>query len=895
MKIRYVILSLLLAALAVSIVWFGARWWTQRHRPRNVLLITLDTTRPDRLGCYGYTNAATPALDRLAQGGLRFARAYSHVPLTLPSHATIMTGLLPPEHGVRDNGRDALDPSVPTLAESFRSHGHRTAAFLASFTLDRRFGLARGFDVYDDRMRPTAGENDSLEMENPGDVVCDRALAWLKTNGSGPFFCWVHFYDPHAPCAPPEPYRSRFKDTYDGEIAFMDAQVARLLDFLEREGLTGSTLIVVCGDHGESFGEHRENGHGGFVYNATLRVPLLLSGPALIPPGQVDDRLAALEDVAPTLARIMGWRPVRSMRGEDLLGGHRAPDRVCYGESQYLFREFGWAPLHSLVSTRWKYIRCPDPELYDLQNDPGESANLYAVRRDVAAELTDRLDRTRAGMKAVKAIPVTLDARATRTLQSLGYLSGGQTTTEGIDTGRLKDPKAMLDLYYACYRARELAREGRFQEVIDLLDPLAPRSPESLQIHHSLAQAYSALTRDGDAAAHMEASLAIDPGDRMMFADLGVVRMARGDLAKAVEVFRRGLSLPQGPLEPVTETGASKTAIKMRASLGYVLCRLGHLDEAARQSELALKDDPANADAHLALGNVCNQEGRSEDAIRHYRAVLSVNPTNAFVLSNLGVALERLGRSEEAIRAHRTAVDVTPDSVDFRLNFSAALMASGRTNDAIAECREAVRLSRGGKPELEVLGRALAAAGRDEEALHTFEQALSTGKSAELYQNTAAILERLGRLDDATAAYRHVLEMNPRVVPARVSLGILLCRKKLYGEGIALWREGLKMEPDNAYLSYNMAWWLAACPDPAWRSGTEAREWAEKLDRATAAGNPQIKDLLAAAYAETGQFDKAVEAAKRALTLARQAGATELAAAIEIRLALYAESKPYRQ
>ena len=229
----------------------GAIWW-QLHlnKAPNVLLITLDTTRADRLGCYGYHDAETPALNSLAAAGLRFPNAFTQVPLTLPSHTTILTGLCPPEHGVRVNGRQKLPAGIATLPEVFRAHEYRTAAFLASAVLDRRFGLDRGFDSYDDRMQPMRAGSRISDAENPANVVADRALAWLGQHGSEPFFCWVHFYDPHPPCNPPEPYNSRHKDPYDGEIAFMDSQIQRLLAFLEKTGLRSRTLIVVCGDHG---------------------------------------------------------------------------------------------------------------------------------------------------------------------------------------------------------------------------------------------------------------------------------------------------------------------------------------------------------------------------------------------------------------------------------------------------------------------------------------------------------------------------------------------------------------------------------------------------------------------------------------------------------------------
>lgn len=301
---RRIILFLACAALVIAAGVF-VRTWRAAHRV-NVLLITLDTTRADRLGCYGYAKAETPALDRLAAQGVRFTRAFAQAPLTAPSHTCMLTGLCPPEHGVRDNGRSKLPENVPTLAESFRQRGYRTAAFLANFVLDRRFGLDRGFETYDDRM--TVVGKFASAQENPANVVCDRALAWLGENTVRGFFCWVHFYDPHDPYAPPEPFKSRLQDPYDGEIAFMDSQIQRLLEFLDRRGLSDRTLVIVCGDHGQSFGEHEERGHGILVYKATMLVPLMVRMPGRILPG-LDDRVARPVDIPATVAEVLKWRP----------------------------------------------------------------------------------------------------------------------------------------------------------------------------------------------------------------------------------------------------------------------------------------------------------------------------------------------------------------------------------------------------------------------------------------------------------------------------------------------------------------------------------------------------------------------------------------------------------
>jgi arylsulfatase A-like enzyme len=279
----------------------------------NVLLITLDTTRLDRLGCYGHTGGTSTAIDGLANAGIRFEQAYAQVPLTLPSHASMLTGTYPGVNGLHVNGSSSLGASLPTLAESFSVNGYRTGAFVSSFVLHRVFGLARGFDHYDDDLAGSGGSS-AFEIERPADEVTGVALDWLGASQDQPFFAWVHYYDAHVPYRPPQEFRSRFDDAYDGEIAFMDSQIGRLIAWLEQQDLRDDTLIVVAADHGESFDEHGEPQHGLFVYDTTVRVPLILSWPARLAAGVTVEQPVRLVDLFPTVLELMGWNtdPERS-------------------------------------------------------------------------------------------------------------------------------------------------------------------------------------------------------------------------------------------------------------------------------------------------------------------------------------------------------------------------------------------------------------------------------------------------------------------------------------------------------------------------------------------------------------------------------------------------------
>jgi len=730
----------------------------RRKQPLSVLLITLDTTRADRLGCYGYDAGHTPALDRLASEGLRFTEAFTHVPLTLPSHASLLTGLLPPEHGLRDNGRGRLNDNVQSIAETLKARGYRTGAFLASFVLDRQFGLAQGFDVYDDRMSPPARGDNVFDRENRADIVCDRALAWLQEHAEGPFFCWVHFFDPHDPYDPPEPYRTQYRDLYDGEIAFMDSQVARLLEAIEREDLAETTLVIACADHGEAFGEHGETGHGVLVYGETMHVPLLLRLPGLVPRGN-SDRLVGLTDIPATILDVLGVRR-HGFAGVSALS---APDdsAACYGESLFSYHTYGWAPLYSLTGTRWKYIQAPAPELYDLANDPGEQRNLAGTEGAVLVRHKSTLRQLRASMQAGRTDTVELDPEAVAKLRSLGYLGGTSSVQPPEESGDLRDPKTVVaSVHGICTRARVLIKQGRNAEAVQILKPILELSPESQALHENLVEAFLNLGKPLSARPHIETILAMDPDNRPMLANLGGVYLEARRYGDAAATYQRVLTLPHDPREPCVASGVSKIILKSRSNLGLALTKLGQAAQAAEQ----------------------------------YRQVLAADPNHLEACNNLGNIYVRQKRNKEAIR-----------------QFSACL-----------------------------------------------------------------------RID-------------PRLKKQRENLGRLLWSERRHAEALRAWSEGLKHHPQDPVFLYHLAWRLATVPEPRLRDAKRAVRYAESLCAATQWNNAQALDCLAAAYAEAGDFAKAVTTAERGLTLAKAIPeGVEMAREIEQHLRLYRQSKPLR-
>jgi choline-sulfatase len=606
----------------------------------NLLLVTLDTLRADRLGCYGRNDAETPALDALAARGLRFDQAQSPVPLTLPSHATILSGLLPPRHGLRDNGRGSLPADVATLATRLGAAGYRTGAFVGAFVLDHRHGLGRGFATYDDEV--PRGEN-ALEAERPGAEVVDRAHAWLAAAPEEkPFFAWVHLYDAHAPYAPPEPFRGRHPgDAYGGEVAAVDAQVARLLDALSQRGDAARTIVVVAGDHGESLGEHGELTHGLLLYQGTLRVPLLLAAPGLLAPRVVREPVG-LADVAPTVAALLGQPLVAAteappLDGRDLsaalLAGEEPPAVDLYAESRYP-ATFGWSPLLALRRGTLKYVtattaeRKTQPgtaELYDLAADPAESRDLRVARRREVATLAQALAALDTELTARQrvAAPASADAESRARLAALGYAAPSTAPQAGT-----RHPRSAVDLFRAFEEAHAAEQQGRIAVAAALLQPLVEADPGNPVFRMSYARAL----RD------------------------------QGRVEAALPFYRQAAAL--APADP-----------QVWYELATTLQRAGRGDEARAALEEALRHDPARPQAHNALAVALADAGKLVEARGHLQAALAVDTRDAQIWNNLGNVERGLGRADDAARAYERAIALDPRYPD-PLNGMGALEVS---------------------------------------------------------------------------------------------------------------------------------------------------------------------------------------------------------------------------
>jgi choline-sulfatase len=586
--------------------------------PRRVVVITIDTLRADHVGAYGDAAARTPALDRLARDGVRFDHAYAAAPITLTSHASLMTGRYPPGHGARHNGM-RLDLKTPTLAERFAAAGYTTAAFVAAFPLDRRFGLIKGFQTYGDLMPRDASGH--VANERPGRLVVDEALAWLGTHRQEKFFLWIHLFEPHAPYGDPADRRPALA-RYDDDIAEADAQVGRLLDGLG--DLRSGTLIVAAGDHGEAFGEHGEVSHSIFTYDTTLRVPLIFSGAGL-PSGALGTAAVSLVDVAPTVASLARLGPfdadgvvifpakdgnVSVISVDFTDGAGRAPSgtgRTLYAESFAPLLDFGWSPLRTIRSGDWKFIAAPKPELYDLKNDPGETRNIAAAQPARVAELTRQVDAISTGV--LTATSETPDPESLARLQALGYASGHAGSSRDRP-----DPKDRREIAarFAQVASGELQGEALERALGEILraDPQNPQAnmrlgyvllnsgrcaaaiphfTAAIAAHLPTADAHlgrAACEADAKHAAAAARTLAeaeqVEPDNPVVSANLGLLLSDNGQPAAAIPHLQRALSL-----DPDLH--------QARFGLAIAYARTDHRLEAAKEAQELLRRLPPNA------------------------------------------------------------------------------------------------------------------------------------------------------------------------------------------------------------------------------------------------------------------------------------------------------------
>jgi len=630
--------------------------------PLNVLLVTLDTTRADHIGCYGFSLARTPRLDGLAREGVRCADAISAAPITLPSHASILTGLFPPAHGVRDNGSYALGDDAVTLAERLKRAGYRTEAIVSALVLNRRYNLGQGFDGYDDDLWSEDEAKLFMIRSRPGERTAERAAAWLdgwskeKTAAKrSPFFLWMHLFDAHQPYRAPGSERALSPSPYDAEIAVLDRSVGRVLDELKKLGALDDTLVIVTADHGESLEEHGEKTHGVFIYDATVHVPLLLRCPRLLPSGKVYTGPVRSVDLVPTILAALELPGGKETQGADLLPALRgdvpAPRLPQYSESLLSEVGFGMAPLYGVRLGGFKWIRAPKSEVYDLTRDPREVANLYPAEarrganldRELAAILDDSRRRALAPQKSPMDNP--MDKETLDSLQALGYLAprASREAMQGID------PKDGMPLYAKLEDARHLAQSKKWAESEKLLRELLKETPNNVTAVNILALV---LTREGEyAAARTEylRSLALDPKQSRVHAMLGTLSLLIGDLDAAERSYRRALEITPGFVEAIS-------------NLGMIAALRGDNQTAEDEYRKAIAADPGFPRVYRRLADLYYERGDFAKALAGYRKTLAAEPDDFQAIVQAASSARHTGDTKAAADLFARAIHLRPDS-----------------------------------------------------------------------------------------------------------------------------------------------------------------------------------------------------------------------------------------
>lgn len=647
----------------------------------NVLLVTIDTLRADHVGAYGAARSETPTLDGLAARGVLFETAIASAPLTLPSHATILTGLYPPSHGARHNGIHRVDESVETMAELFRAGGWSTGAVVGATVLNSEFGLSQGFDVYDDALETGVGAGGIRYPERKASEVTDRAINWLATVGDRPFLLWVHYYDPHAPYAPPEPQRARFGDRpYDGEVAYVDQELGRLLDSLRASGTLDDTVVAVTSDHGEGLGDHGETTHAYFVYETVLRVPLILAGPG-IPHGVVVPGVTSLASVAGTLETLAGLSPSANRDGPELTGtwqpalggvGAQTAQGWAYAEGMASQFDHGWSPLYAIRTAAHHFIRAPREELYEVETDPDQLVNTFGANpaaieagRRADARIDEIHARTRAPSLA------SIDATTRAEIEALGYVvPGGEVKESGADP---KDVHHLAELYYAMSR-HYLA--GRYDEALAEGTKGLSTLNDSPALHDMLGRIWAAKDQPERGLPHAEIAARQVPESPTYALRLGHLRRATGDIESAVEIYRRVVAL-------WPENADARTASVWR-------CRVGETEAAREDARVALARGGSAARRFEVIGGIWESCGAYAEALEVYRAGVARHGDNERLQMGLAIQWARLGELAESEAARERAGSIGRDP-DLCSRLAVAHAIAGNFEQAERVLRDVLR------------------------------------------------------------------------------------------------------------------------------------------------------------------------------------------------------------
>lgn len=644
----------------------------------NFLLVTIDTLRADRLSCYSREHLETPNIDSLAERGIIFTKAFAHTSTTLPSHANILLGTVPLHHGVHDNGTFIVKDEFLTLAEHLKSNGYSTGAFVGAYPLDSRFGLAQGFDVYDENYRGTSTQK-LLYIERNAEEVVESASEWLEDQ-KNPWFLWVHCFDPHDPYEPPEPFRTEYKERpYDGEVAYVDSSLEKLFTHLKGNGLLDNTLVVLTAGHGESLGDHGEKTHGYYAYNSTIWVPLIILAPGVT--GSRNSQVVCHIDIFPTVCDILQVEISPFLQGVSLLPllqGKRIPERSVYFESLYPYYSRGWAPLKGIINENEKFIDSPIPELYDLERDFDELKNLAGesglekYRKELA-----RITREQSLPDGEARARQKMDRESLQKLRSLGYIST-RGALEKKDFGPQDDVKRLLPFHNKSMEALDFYRQGDASGGIRLLKEVITERDDIDIAYSNLATIYKDEGRLGDALKVLEQGLQRLPSSYEIFTIYVNYLLDARRYDDVIEIFN-AMNLRQMENDP-----------EVWNFLGAAYSNKGDLDKALEAYEMALSIDNQYAVVHKNIGAVhfsiflkTKERSSFQKALQSFKKAIEINPGLASAYNGLGGAYLYAGNLEGAVYCLEKALELDPNFSNALYNLGLAYLQKGERTKAL--------------------------------------------------------------------------------------------------------------------------------------------------------------------------------------------------------------------
>ncbi|MCP4901394.1 MAG: sulfatase-like hydrolase/transferase [bacterium] len=809
----------------------------QSEHPANVVLISIDTLRADHVGCYGAAGDPTPNIDRIAREGVRFNRAYANVPVTTPSHATILTGTFPLFHGVRSNGTHTLPPSSVTLAEMFHDAGYATAGIIGAYPLNRSFGVDQGFDHFDDSIEEDEESLTSFSAERSAGEVINRAIDWLdRRNREQPFFLFVHVYDPHHPYRPPEPFSNQWlEDPYRGEIAYTDAQLGRLFSALENDKNADPTLIAILSDHGEGLGEHNEQTHTVFVYDSTLHVPLILRGPG-IPPGHVVETPVQLVDVTPTLASRANLSIPQEIQGNDLsllLNDDTLPKEIIfYAETMLPQIQYDWAPLESVRDGSWKYIQAPISELYDLDSDPREIKNLWGQEPDVQVRMQELLRRAHAQLSgsASDAAIVSVDADTAKKLAALGYIGAFDADVDqAIDPMSLPDPKERIGIFNQIEHTFTLISQGRQIEAREIFREMFANYPEEKWLIPIVVRSLMTSQQFAEVVSFLSLEAIKDLPFESRIHTHGLRACAYEELTMWPEALREW--------QIVDRNQNNFEDIVVQNGLGKAHVKLGNWKQAVEHLEQAKAIDDSDIETRLLLSQALLGHGNELEALANLHAwrdlVANDDPgkvdNNNEPLFRAARFYLELGREKDAARLLKDLVESSPANVSEEARYLlSSLAGSAESLDSMQLIRSGH--ARGNRGDWAGAAKDLKAAiegGADSYLVH-YDLALcliNLGKWKHAHNALVDSIKRkndfppaltdfgfvqesigeVGHMRVAEAHYRRAISLQPDFYPAQTRLGSLLLRQGGIADAIIVLEQATRSQPQNPIAYSHLA------------------------------------------------------------------------------------------